>query len=76
MPYIKTEDGKNVYVDGFINRITLPNGKQYGLQASIIAVKPMQCHKCGGRVVLKYGEGKCEYCGMEYTTKFELVESG
>lgn len=76
MPYIRTENGEEKYVDGFINSIVMRDGKVYGLQASIVAVKPMQCPKCGGTVTLHYGEGKCDFCGMGYTTKFEIVERG
>jgi len=74
MPYIKTDKGE-VYVDSFINRITLPNGKTYGLQASIVEVKELKCKNCGHPLYLKYGEGTCEMCGSHYTTKFEIVET-
>jgi len=69
-----TPDGKEQKVDGFIHTIVMGN-KKYALQANIIAVKPIVCPKCGGTVTLRYGEGKCEFCGMQYTSKFELVES-
>ena len=67
-------DGKEVHVDGFIHTIQLPNGKSYALQASVVAVKPIVCPKCGGTVTLKYGEGKCDFCKVQYTSRFELVE--
>ena len=74
MPYIKTSDGKEEYVDGMISSFLLPNGKKYGFNCSIITVKPIVCTKCGGRVELKYGEGECEFCKTRFTSKFELVE--
>lgn len=74
MPYIKARDGKEEYVDGIIRKVSLPNGKTYGLECSIITVKPIVCPKCGGRVELKYGEGECEFCKTRFTSKFELVE--
>ena len=34
----------------------------------------MTCPKCGGNVELKYGTGKCEHCGTNFTTQFKLQE--
>lgn len=66
-------NGKEKQVDGFINTIQMPNGKLYALQCTVTAVKPIVCHKCGGTVTLKYGEGQCDFCKVRYTSKFELV---
>jgi hypothetical protein len=74
MPKIMLE-GKEEYVDGFISKIQFPNGKVYALRCETITVKPIVCPKCGGTVTLKYGEGKCDFCGVCYTSKFELVET-
>ena len=67
-------NGEEHHVDGFISQICLPDGKKYALQCSVIAVKPITCPKCGGAVELKYGEGKCVFCGTQFTSKFEMVE--
>ncbi len=75
MPTVITPEGKRQEVEGFIHTIALANGKKYALQASVIAVKPIVCPKCGGTVTLRYGEGKCDFCGVQYTSKFELVEN-
>ena len=61
-------------VDGFINRITMSNGKTYALQTELITVKPLVCPRCGSSFQLRYGEGRCEYCGTYFTTKFSLEE--
>jgi len=75
MPEIINENGEREHVKGFISKIKLPNGDTYALRCSIIAVKPIVCPKCGGRVELKYGEGECEFCKTRFTSKFELVEN-
>lgn len=74
MPTVIDEKGNERKVDGFINSISVC-GKTYALRANVIAVKPIVCPKCGGTVTLKYGEGKCDFCGVQYTSKFELVEN-
>ena len=75
MPEITLENGEKQHVDGFISTILFPNGKKYGLRCSIIAVKSITCPKCGANdIELKYGEGKCNFCGTHFTSKFELVE--
>ena len=61
-------------IDGYIDTITLPNGKTYALRCQIIEVYPISCPKCGGSFELKYGNGQCPYCGTYYTTDFKLVE--
>ena len=61
-------------IAGYINRITLPNGKVYKLQCEVVEVYPMECPKCGGNVTLKYGTGKCDYCGTNFTTQFKIIE--
>lgn len=68
---MKPED--NSKFDGYIDRITV-NDKTYRLKCVITEVYPMSCPKCGGRVELKYGHGKCEYCGTNYSTQFKLQE--
>ena len=50
---------------GYINKITLPNGKTYKLCCEVIEVHPIVCKKCGASFQLKYGEGKCEHCGYD-----------
>jgi hypothetical protein len=74
MVTIIDEKGNERKVDGFIHSISI-GGKTYALRAAVIAVKPIVCPKCGGTVTLKYGEGKCDFCGVQYTSKFELVEN-
>lgn len=60
--------------DGYIDTIQLPDGKKYKLRVEVVEVYPMICPKCGGDVTLKYGHGKCEYCGTSYSTNFKIVE--
>ena len=64
----------NKNIDGYINRITLPNGKTYALQCEVVEVYPITCPKCGGSFDLKYGYGKCDFCGTNYATNFKLTE--
>lgn len=71
---IATINGEERHVDGFISTVQLPNGKVYALKCIVDTVKPLTCPKCGGTVHLKFGEGKCEFCGTEFTSKFELVD--
>lgn len=59
---------------GYINSITLPDGKTYKLQCEVVEVYPMTCPKCGGHVELKYGYGECNYCGTTFATNFKIVE--
>lgn len=59
---------------GYISSINL-YGKLYKLKCEVTEVHPMTCPKCGSPLELHYGEGKCDYCGTSYTTKFELVEA-
>lgn len=61
-------------IDGYISRITLPNGKTYALRCEIVEVHPITCPKCGASFELRYGTGKCDYCGTWYSTNFELKE--
>ena len=72
-PYI---DKDGTLISGYINKITLPSGKTYGLKCEVIEIHPITCPKCGSSFELKYGNGKCEYCGTYYTTKFSLEEVG
>ena len=59
--------------DGFIDNIQI-GGKKYGLRCKVVTVEPIVCPKCGGSFELKYGSGKCDYCGTYYNTEFKLVE--
>lgn len=64
--------------DGYISKITIPfNGgyRTYKLKCEVVEVYPMTCPKCGGSLELRYGNGKCEFCGTNYTTKFKLEET-
>ena len=60
--------------DGYISSIRLPNGKTYKLRCEVVEVYSTDCPKCGGQVELKYGSGRCPYCGTNYTTQFKLME--
>lgn len=60
-------------VDGYISKIEI-DGKTYALRCEIVEVYATTCPKCGGNVTLKYGTGKCDYCGTSYTTQFKMVE--
>jgi len=66
------KDGKEF--DGYISSVQLPNGKVYKLRCEITEIHPMTCQKCGGPVTLKYGYGKCDFCGTCYSTQFKIVE--
>lgn len=61
--------------DGYISKIRLPDGKIYKLKCEIVEIHPMTCTKCGGPVELKFGTGKCSYCGTNYATNFSIVEA-
>lgn len=58
---------------GYVSRIQLGN-KLYKIKAEITEIHPMTCTKCGSPLELHYGEGKCEYCGTSYTTRFIIEE--
>ena len=60
--------------DGYISKIRLFDGKIYKLQCEVVEIYPMICPKCAGTVTLKYGTGKCVYCGTSFTTQFKIVE--
>lgn len=62
-------------LDGYVSKITLPNGKTYGIKACIVEVYPINCPKCGSSFQLKYGSGRCPYCDTYFTTQFKLVEN-
>lgn len=64
----------NEHIDGYISRITMPNGKTYALRMEVVEVYPVKCKNCGSTFELKYGSGKCEHCGTNYTTQFKVVE--
>lgn len=61
-------------VDGFINRIQMPNGKVYALKCEVAEVYPVVCPKCGSSFELKNGKGKCPACDTYFTTEFKIVE--
>ena len=61
-------------IDGYINRIMLPDGKVYALRCDVVEIYPITCPKCGASFELKYGNGQCPYCRTYYTTEFKLVE--
>lgn len=61
-------------VDGYISKILAPDGKVYALRCEIVEAYATTCPKCGGNVTLKYGTGKCDFCGTSYTTQFKMVE--
>ena len=50
-------------------------GKTYALKCTVVETKPITCTHCGAPVELRFGSGKCEYCGTFYTTNFEVIES-
>ena len=58
---------------GYISEIRL-GGRIYKLRCEVVEVYPMVCPKCGGQLELKYGHGKCEYCGTAFSTQFKVVE--
>ena len=60
-------------IDGYISKITV-NGKTYALRCEIVEIHPITCPKCGASFELRYGTGKCDYCGTLYSTNFELKE--
>ncbi len=60
--------------DGYISKIQVGD-KVYALRCEIVEVHPMTCPKCGGNMTLKYGTGKCDYCGTLYTTQFKVEEA-
>ena len=66
------DDGTQV--DGFINKIQMPNGKTYALQCKLIEAYPITCPKCGGTFELSFGHGKCDFCGTYFTTEFKVTE--
>lgn len=61
--------------NGYVSTISLDGGKSYyKLRCEVVEVYPMTCPKCGGQVELKYGNGKCSYCGTNYSTQFKIEE--
>lgn len=59
---------------GYIDRIII-QGKIYKLRCEVVEAHPIVCKKCGASFQLKYGEGRCEYCGTYYTTRFSIEET-
>ena len=72
----RLKEAKALGYDGFISEIHLASGKKYLLRAYVTEVHPITCKKCGGQLELKYGEGKCTFCGTHYSTQFNVVETG
>ena len=60
-------------IDGYISKIHV-NGKTYALKCEVVEARPITCSKCGASFQLKYGEGRCDYCGTYYTTHFYIDE--
>ena len=60
-------------VDGYISKICV-GGKTYKLRCDVVEVYPMTCPKCGGQLELRYGHGKCQFCGTNFATDFKVVE--
>ena len=58
---------------GYIHSVKR-GGKLYKLQCEVVTVNPIVCPKCGGSFELKYGNGRCNYCGTYFTTKFNVEE--
>ena len=61
-------------IDDYISKIQL-NGKIYALRMEVVEVYPIKCKNCGSTFELKYGSGKCDCCGTNYTTQFKVVEA-
>lgn len=59
---------------GYISSIEFPDGEKYKLMCEVVTVNPIIYPKCGNSFELKYGNGKCDYCGTYFTTHFELRE--
>lgn len=59
--------------DGYISSICV-DGKCYKLKCEVVEVYPMICPKCGGQLELKYGYGKCGFCGTNFATNFKVEE--
>lgn len=70
-----SNDNRNdEHIDGYISKIAMPGGKVYALRCEVVEVYPMTCPKCGSPLELRYGNGKCNYCGTCFTTQFKVVE--
>lgn len=59
---------------GYISKVRMPDGKLYALKCEVVEVYPMTCPKCGGQLELKFGHGKCSFCGTHFTTNFKISE--
>ena len=59
--------------EGYISKIQLGD-KTYKLRCEVVEVYAVTCPKCGGQLELKYGTGKCDYCGTSFITQFKLEE--
>lgn len=70
MPTVKSKESE---YEGYISEFLI-GGKRYKLRCEVVEVYPMICPKCGGQLELKYGHGKCEYCGTAFSTQFKVVE--
>lgn len=69
---MKTKDKEKI--DGYISKIQLED-KVYALRCEIVEIYATTCPKCGGNITLKFGTGKCDYCGTSYTTQFKMIET-
>ena len=63
----------NENINGYISKIKV-NGKIYALRMEVVEVYPLKCKNCGSTFELKYGSGRCDCCGTNYTTQFKVVE--
>ncbi len=61
-------------IEGYISKVRLPNGKVYALRTEVVEIYPIKCKNCGSTFELKYGSGRCDCCGTNYTTQFKIVE--
>ena len=59
--------------DEYISAICV-HGKTYKLRCEVVEIYPITCPKCGASFELRYGSGKCDHCGTNYTTQFKLQE--
>lgn len=70
---MKPEDDPNF--GGYASKMLIPGtNKVVYFKCAVVEVYPMTCPKCGGSMELKYGHGKCEFCGTNYSTEFKLSE--
>ena len=73
---MKNQKGEEI--DGYISKICVPVNrgeyKTFQLRCEMIEVYHINCPKCGASFELKYGNGRCNHCGTNFTTQFKLKE--